>query len=189
MPENEFHLMKEAADMSDLVSSASDSTSILIDSVFEYIVNIKKINYNEVYPDYDFNTILPELNIGEDGYPMYNEYEILYGFDFYPENSSDLSTEELINYILESNKDFNLLHISEVCSTLKISGSYNEEEINEIFNFEKLFEIGDLHSGKTTNPVNNEIPTEEELDATDDDFFSTLDFKTKNASVIFELNG
>lgn len=188
MPEEEFNIMKKAADMNDNIndynSYEKDVTTNAIEKVTKYIDNIKNINFKEVYPGYDFDKILPELKIGEDGYPTYNVYEVLNGFDFYPENSNDLLPNELSNYVIESNKDFNLFRITEICSTLKMSDFFDEEEINKLFNLEELYNMYDA----IEEEFSTEIPTDSSNDGISD-FLNSLEFKTKNATMIFELDG
>ncbi|ORX77672.1 hypothetical protein BCR32DRAFT_295493 [Anaeromyces robustus] len=138
------------------------------------VTQISKGNFKEIFPSYNFNEKLSELKIGEDGYPHLNINEIFKGFDFdvnhYLEyDASNGYNYELYNQLFTSNPNFNLKKIYEEIAELNIS---NDNNIKMDPEFEKL--MNEIVIGKINN-------------SDDDDIYKN--FKTKNASMTFEING
>ncbi|ORX59251.1 hypothetical protein BCR36DRAFT_408756 [Piromyces finnis] len=101
--------------------------------------------------------------------------EVINGFDFNLENISRVNMDddlyEVYYKFLERNEDFNLIRISKVFNSLKVSDSHNEMV---------LFDI--LQNASIPSDTRSIINIDEE-----DDIMKS--FKTKNATMIFEING
>jgi len=190
MSEEEFLDLKSKS-IYELIFGVSEFMPILVVMINAYVVKMKQINFKEAYPDYDLNKILPELKIGEDGYPTYNEDEVLSGFDFNPDNYEDYwNADNITELVFESNKDFNLYHMLDVISTLKVSDSFNKEEVDVLFDMNKMFEVNEnFNDEEFTLVTDDEIPTEELNSQDINTVDESRDFKTKNATMIFELDG
>ncbi|OUM57849.1 hypothetical protein PIROE2DRAFT_70021 [Piromyces sp. E2] len=129
---------------------------------------LKKINFKDIFPYDDVVSLLPQLKIGEDGYPTYNVEEILAGFDTNPENYENLQMNNFSYLFFQSNKDFDINNIMMTIQTLKVSEKYDNEFIENLF-----------------------LNIEEENITGEEDIFDIdiIDFKSKNATMIFEFNG
>ncbi|ORX42704.1 coth-domain-containing protein [Piromyces finnis] len=164
MPDEEFTELKTEADIKydyyDYIIMERVKYEIEI-----YVFFLKKINFKEFFPGYNIDEILPELKVGEDGFPTYDEMEVINGFDFNLENISNFKDEnEKVMSILKSNINFNLYNIISGISLLEISDE-KDKELNNILSTT----ISNLKF-----VVSNRAST---------------DFKTKNATMIFELDG
>ncbi|ORX41537.1 hypothetical protein BCR36DRAFT_364100 [Piromyces finnis] len=156
--------------------TASSAINMIKATLYNVIFGLKKVNFKEYYPGYNFDEILPELKIGEDGFPTFDAIEVINGFDFNLENISIVSMEdfyEVYYEILESNEDFNMIRISEVLDGLKMSDNHNDMELLEIIQNASI--PSDIRSIISINEEE-----EEEV---------MKSFKTKNATMIFEING
>ncbi|OUM64465.1 hypothetical protein PIROE2DRAFT_8776 [Piromyces sp. E2] len=146
------------------------------------IKTLKKINFTESYPEYDFNEILPELQIGEDGYAKFNEDKIISGFNFDLEYYKENYIEYLLYYyieelVLRSNKNFDLYKIKNTLTDLITSNTSNLDGLIKIFN---EMERDSSETSTFDNTLNNNSI-----------FFgdNSKDFKSKNANMTFEING
>jgi len=93
----------------DNIDEFLDEYSKKIQSMIE---TIKQYNFFEIYPNIDFNTYLPDLNINEKGYPNLNANKILEQFHLTKEyygNFTNYEIQEMINN--NNNVGFNIRHI------------------------------------------------------------------------------
>ncbi|OUM67813.1 hypothetical protein PIROE2DRAFT_4622 [Piromyces sp. E2] len=141
----------------------------VVEEKIKYILlAIKKLNFTEIYPDYDINEILPELQIDEDGFAKYDAKQIFSGFDF---NSDHYSKEDIVlskdPYM--SNENFNLGLIMIKLNRLSMSDTIDVENILELlYNVEENL---------------NKLKYSDEI------IYTLSEFKTKNATMTFDLNG
>jgi hypothetical protein len=157
LPKNEVFMLKRAA-------SHTQSLDFFNNKIKTIIETINSENFNEMYPEYDFNEILPQLKVGEDGYAQYDVEEVFAGFDYDPEHYAEFSNEDidiLTEMVFKSNKDFDLQEILTYLNVMDMSIPY-----------EDLLKI--------VLTINMEI---EQFNNNGEEF------KTKNATMIFEING
>jgi len=192
MPENEFVEFKTILSINDTLIEPDfniiDSISNIMQTVKFDLKYYKQINFTEAYSGYNFDEILPQLQVGKDGYPEYDVEEIFKGFNYDPEYYIGLNIEDiftLMNMIFESNVNFNLNEIFDKLNGLKKSISDKElyKMVGDI-SFEPWeYEEFDKYKDKslTEEFTNNDDVSENKIEITD--------FKTKNATMTFELNG
>lgn len=125
-----------------------------------FIELLKLMNFNETYPNVDFSSVLPELNIGEDGHPNLNTMEILSGFNFNFDDYRfrDYANNPIIFQIFMSNPNFNAIKVALTLNKLPLAEGY---QINP--NLQAILAMA----------VNNSNYNE---------------FKTKNATMIIDIN-
>ncbi|OUM70544.1 hypothetical protein PIROE2DRAFT_1434 [Piromyces sp. E2] len=178
-----------------------------------YTLELQKINYNEVFPGYNFNNILPQLQMGEDGFAKYDYKKIITGFDYDMKHYDEGDYELFYKHVLGSNKNFNLLEIIDTLKGMNMSIINNGEnkvlyeDINKYID-DVLEETEDDDEYSFYNALNN-IPDEKELHINSINTEESLNedkknqneevpltfdnpyrqFKTKNATMNFELNG
>jgi len=171
IPDNEFEDLTKGMKDNDLSDSSLNNKQNLdskllniIKQVKYYLKLYKAINLKEAFPEYDFNEILPQLKVGEDGYAQYDVEEVFAGFDYDPEHYAEFSNEDidiLTEMVFKSNKDFDLQEILTYLNVMDMSIPY-----------EDLLKI--------VLTINMEI---EQFNNNGEEF------KTKNATMIFEING
>lgn len=165
MPDEDFSNLKDkATNFAVFDSEFSNNTSHIIEV---YLKNIKEINFHEVYSECNVEYILPELQIGEDGYPQFDVEEILAGYDFSPERYANENTQTIVMAVLQSNKNFDLYSVVMRIVKMRMSDGVDQEKILKLLN-------GYEHKSK------QEVM-----------FFlyPFSEFKTKNATMTFELDG
>jgi len=125
-----------------------------------FIELLKLMNFNEAYPNVDFSSVLPELNIGEDGHPNLNTMEILSGFNFNFDDYRfrDYANNPIIFQIFMSNPNFNAIKVALTLNKLPLAEGY---QINP--NLQAILAMA----------VNNSNYNE---------------FKTKNATMTIDIN-
>jgi len=185
MPDEDFEkLINNYETYKIMTEGHFDLDYLLAIIVFEIKTNLKffkKINFNEVYPGYNFDEILPQLQIGEDGYAKFDVEEVFAGYDYDPEHYLEINVEnkEVLYYMVyESNKNFDLMGILGTTNNLKMA--VDEDEYFKIFQNINLesWEIDQIY--KYINRTNNML---------DLNVMDLLNFKTKNATMTFEING
>ncbi|ORX82570.1 hypothetical protein BCR32DRAFT_244085 [Anaeromyces robustus] len=153
---------------------------VLLD-IKETLKLIKKINFNELFPENDYNKLYPELQIDKDGFPKFNIDEVFAGFksdiDYLREICPDLKdVKNFIDIISSSNENFNFTEIKNIIERVDKS----KEMLNDMMN-----------TGLMTSMMNN-VSQGGELNHTEEiqDYYDygLTEFKTKNATMTFELN-
>jgi len=94
-----------------------------------YIMELQNINFNEVFPGYDFKEILPQLQVDEDGYTKFDVEQVIADLDYDPKHYDDGKMEILIKHFLESNSNFNLYEIVDTLKELNMAEVEKKEEI------------------------------------------------------------
>jgi len=97
-----------------------------------YLKNIKEINFYEVFSECNVDLLLPELQIGEDGYPKFDVEKILAGYDFNPERYVNENTQTIAMAVLDSNKDFDLYSVLMKTFVMKISEDADKVQVKKI---------------------------------------------------------
>jgi len=125
LPEEEFVELKSSANL--FIYSFINLTKVFEDiyKTLEISLNeLKNTNFTEEYPEINFNELLPQLKIGEDGFPGFDVEEVLNGFDYNIEHYKDDEFQDLFPHFLSSNEEFDLYEISIVMSSL-MAEKYN----------------------------------------------------------------
>jgi len=105
-----------------------------------YISELQKINFNEIFPGYNFTDNLPQLQIGEDGYAKYDINQVLSEFDYDPEHYGEGSYEIFLKHFFRKNKNFNLLEILDTLKGIEMADIDNKDEITSLFNINEFIE-------------------------------------------------
>jgi len=127
MTDDEFIDLKDRA-TNYLKTDFSDTLNSMSDIVKNYLLELQKINFKEVYPGNDFNTILPSLQVGKDGHAKYDVEEIISGFDYDSSQYDDGSLDSFIKHFLKSNKNFNLTEIIDTLKKMKMSDTEKKDK-------------------------------------------------------------
>ena len=172
------------------------------DNIDYYLGMLMNKNYTEIFPNYDFKEILPELKIDSSGYSTIEKEEILKGFNTNLEdyvNNIDINNIdiELDKYIFEimnnNNPSFNLLKILSILFSLQ----WNENiDINDYkyYSFNSFLLNGkdivknDLN-GSYTYIRKTEFDESNRISQCSVSYGSLVKYKTKNATLTTELNG
>ncbi|ORX81868.1 coth-domain-containing protein [Anaeromyces robustus] len=207
LPEKELESLKEAINLvygvftkqlnpEECIENKLKSCTDNIDYYLEMLLNK---NYTDIFPEYNFNKILPELKIDLTGYPTINKEEILKGFNIKLENYVNIDINnieiELDKYLFEminnNNLNFNLLKIISVLSTLK----WNENiDINDYkyYSFHSFLLNGNdivENDGIYIYKRKNVIDEKSRMNQCSVSYGSLVKYKTKNATLTTELNG
>jgi len=170
----------------------------------------KLVNFNEVFPGYNFDEILPQLQIGEDGYAKFDVEEVFAGYDYDPEHYSEINVKNMeisTNMVYESNKNFDIVGIRYTINNLKMAnsdefyGKYNDvslesSDIEQINKYVKIFNSEAFNESETDKNSTEDIEISDELETEihnmendENNFMNNYNFKTKNATMTFEING
>ncbi|OUM64464.1 hypothetical protein PIROE2DRAFT_8775 [Piromyces sp. E2] len=181
---NEYFIsqIEQSDDLFDLDSSLKNIKTDIIRTLKYF----KILNFTSIYPGYDFVEILPDLQIAEDGYAKFDIKEVYRGFNFdpeyYKENYPDIKTDEqLLLNVFSSNDNFDILKISEYLGNLKMS-----EDKDKFYLVEKMKNISNTLN-ITTESHRENINQNKKNQAFYDGTLTK--FKTKNATMTFNLNG
>jgi len=146
--------------------SVSNSLPEISNRIWEFLNTLKQIDFNELNLTFNFNVILPELHIGKDGYPLFDVEQVFSEFDFNPENYEDMNINDLHSMeiiVFKSNEKFNILKLLDIFYDL-----LDEEKIDSSI-IEKIYPTENLDEKFHINSEN--------------------EFKTKNATMTFDLHG
>jgi hypothetical protein len=129
--------------------------------------SLNEINFNDIYPGYNLNKLLPQLKINKKGFVGIKNSEILEGYKLMEDDFEkfDFSNDEILNrQLLEYNHQFNITHILYV--------------FNNIFRHETDLQLSICsHIGSIFKPIEKY------------DILYAKKFKTKKSFMIVELNG
>jgi len=131
-----FSQLKDRADFKGLQSprqNLTDSFNLVRERV-TYVLDGFNMNYTEWLPGFDLKKELPELNIGDDGYPHLNYDEIIAGMDFNIRNYIDFDfvNDNLELFIYQSNPKFNITKINNKINDLASSQTNFYRRTDEI---------------------------------------------------------
>jgi len=203
IPEEEFALLKENAKFVIKIQNADEKLNLFKIVIDNLLSIIESINFNEFYPGYDYNKLLPDLNIDEEGYPQINKEEILNGFDFEPKHYEEVvkngTDDDVLFAILNSSHDFDLIGIIKTMNSMKLSNEVDEIKRIVIvqliggFNKNVLAKrqyISELN-GYPDQPILDQPIPDQPIPENNDiaNQFTPKEFKTKNATLSVEING
>jgi len=146
--------------------SVSNSLPEISNRIWEFLNTLKQINFNELNLTFEYNDVLPELQIDKDGYPLFDVEHVFSEFDFNPEHYEDMNINDLYSMemkVFESNEKFNILKLLDIFYNLLYEKKIDSTIIEKIYPSENIDE---------KFYINNEN-----------------DFKTKNATMTFDLHG
>jgi len=143
MPEEEFTNLKYSAIEEKInVSFVLNEMPIVIK---KYLNKLQKINFVKIFPEYNFNENIPQLQVGEDGYSKIDIEKIITEFDYnvgHYDSNTDLVMILFLKHFLKTNKNFNLLEITNKLNEIKMDQTEDVTEIFELFNVvDKCFDI------------------------------------------------
>jgi len=120
MPEDEFILLKEKANIGGLGSARHNLTDILNNMLrlaSEAFDEVVSTNFFEKFPLSDTREIFPEFNIDDNGYAHLNKTEVLQGFDTNLKNyvDFDFDSENIMIKFFNTNKNFDIIKYSSFC--------------------------------------------------------------------------
>jgi len=166
LPQNEFPLFMENANLNEKYINIETFLNNCFIILKELLKQLKNLNFPYYFPNKDYEIIIPELKIGEDGYPIFDIEEVLNGFDFDPEHYSERYNDDqmlmLLIKIYSSNENFKFYEIIEKMDKLQLNKELEDEGIT----MDNIFYI----------------------DNTLFENIYSFDFKTKNATMIVDLN-
>jgi len=114
---HEFDLLKDRADFRGLNSPRQNLTNSfdLIKERAKSIIEGFKVNYTDWYPGVDISSMIPELNIGNDGFPNLDADEIIKGMDFDKSHyvNFDFVNDNLELYVYHTNSNFDIVKIND----------------------------------------------------------------------------
>jgi len=135
MPEEEFANLKYSAIENKInVSNVLNKMPIVIE---KYLNELQTINFVKIFPGYNFNENIPQLQVGEDGYAKIDIEKIITEFDYNVEHydsNTDLVMILFLKHFLETNENFNLLEITNKLNEIEIDQTEEVTEIFELFN-------------------------------------------------------
>jgi len=196
MTEDEFTELKNISENDDdtILISVDYDLSIIITEIKYYLKFYKKINFTEVYPGYNFNEIVPQLQIGEDGYAKYDIEEVFSGYNYDVKYYKKLNINDhgiLKDMVYDSNKDFDLMDIRNKLDNMEMAISEEElyENIGDVtFESWELEQINKSIYHSLDNTIEEEEETGNEMIEEIEDEDNEL-FKIKDATMTFEING
>ncbi|OUM64466.1 hypothetical protein PIROE2DRAFT_8777 [Piromyces sp. E2] len=181
LPDKEFFDLKDSASN----FSKSDKEFILplfYDNLKLYFLILQKINFNILFPETNLNEIAPELQIDENGFAQFS-IEQVNGFDYDPDHYKERNYELFLKHFFESNKNFKILDILENLDKIEIPNKMDKDEIAFLQNIGYfIIRPSSYRSFQRFNISESSF---------NNDIFINLskkDFKTKNATMTFEVN-
>ncbi|OUM58104.1 hypothetical protein PIROE2DRAFT_16717 [Piromyces sp. E2] len=189
LPDDEFKVLKEKSNYYSMPVTKFNIATF-IDEMYlkelDLLEQLSQINYGKQFPGVNFDELLPELNIGEDGLAHYNSTEILEGINITKENIlqydfSKYDIMEFSTYVLSLNTKFNFIRniaiINQLEAAMMQQNEISSQNKNE-GNSGSIFTNSTITSGMPTQPP----LSEPEVVVNEDEF------KTKNATMTFEIN-
>jgi len=165
LPKEEYSLFKSKANIGNDINNKFNILKDLYLRIKGYVEFLAHFQYTKVYPGYNFTEILPELNIDDEGYAHINVDEIMTSLNITKEGllALDFSDESVQGTIHD--RAYSLLN--------KRNPNFNITRINNVL--DSL--IPDEKYRTNNNNNNNSNSDDDEI------------FKTKNGTLVVELNG
>ncbi|ORX86575.1 hypothetical protein BCR32DRAFT_289885 [Anaeromyces robustus] len=187
---DDFELLK------DIVNYKEEKDTNIFESIKgslkNYISILLSFNYIKTFPGYDFNKILPELNIDNDGFPHLDNKETFDGFDINPDHYNK-NDKDIEFKILSSNPNFNLLkNLNTVSNLNRDETVYIQPVFLEILKIFKNVDTEKYNAKNIKRNIQNDDNTnnnDSNNNDNDDDVVDKQEFKTKNATLAVEING
>ncbi|KAG4102244.1 hypothetical protein H8356DRAFT_1305422 [Neocallimastix lanati (nom. inval.)] len=194
LPEREFYTLKRAAN-----NLSRGGINGYNEEIIGTIDIINSQNFNEIFKGYNIKELLPKLPMNEEGYPTidYKPYLLSsYNFHYIIEGESD-STTILFN-VFNTDTYLNLIEVLYVLSGLEISPEADSDFV-DLFSYYGKDAVTVDDNGKyqlnlsyyKRNNIYDDIKffskklnTRQE----EDDSYYSADFKTKNGTLIVEIN-
>jgi hypothetical protein len=121
LPKNEVFMLKRAA-------SHTQSLDFFNNKIKTIIETINSENFNEMYPEYDFNEILPELHINTKGFPNIDYTKFVVSFkDYLSLTENEYQTNVILFNIFNNNPYLNLIKVFYTLSNLNMPTKLNED--------------------------------------------------------------
>jgi len=180
LPDNEYTLLKEKAiyakddEHFDNVKLYSEFTK----SIKAFMEILPTINFNKLYPDHDLNKVLPELEVDEKGFSKINTQQVMDQLDLNV-NHYDPEASDFFEQVLKSNPNFNLYRVIMALADLQIKDGVKVSE-----DFTSLIDM--VKNGFSTTTTTTTTTLERRDGGAPE---AAAQFKTKNATMIAELNG
>jgi len=174
LPDDEFTLLKEKA-----VYAKNDEHfgnvrifTEITNNIEAFMEKIPTINFKQLYPNYDLNVVLPELQVDKNGFSKIDAQQIMdhldLNMDHYHPDESDTLEKVLLSY-----PDFNLYEMIKTLADLKMAKGVKVSEDYTSF-------LDTIKNGNDNTLEKRDEEVAEEVAA---------QFKTKNATMIAEING
>ena len=194
LPEKEFYTLKRAAN-----NLSRGGINGYNEEIIGTIDIINSQNFNEIFKGYNIKELLPKLPMNEEGYPTidYKPYLLSsLNFHYIIEGESD-STTILFN-VFNTDTYLNLIEVLYVLSGLEISPEADSDFV-DLFSYYGKDAVTVDDNGKyqlnlsyyKRNNIYDDIKffskklnTRQE----EDDSYYSADFKTKNGTLIVEIN-
>ncbi|OUM66697.1 hypothetical protein PIROE2DRAFT_6010 [Piromyces sp. E2] len=177
IPENEFSLLKERAVLIDYaMGEFKNDVQKCYSAIKQFVEIIKYTNFTQTFGE-DISKKLTSLKIKEDGTPSYEIDEILAGYNFDKEHyktKKDKFFNDVLLQVIHSNKDFNLLEILTTLSSVNVTDATGTDPFL-VYMLQELSE----NSSEEDNIKNLELNLNTYIS----------EFKTKNATMTFTING
>jgi len=132
LPDKEFITLKRSSNFRGLgtgemkIQYFGDSVQEYFGQIERIVENLKEIDFNKIYSGYNFTEELKKLKINVKSYPTINVDKILNGIDTNLYNYYDYdifynNSELFPIFLIQSNKNFNLIETYSVISSLKMT--------------------------------------------------------------------
>jgi len=170
LPEEEFIHFKEKANIGNVINNKINITENLYLQIRGFVEFLSHFHYTDVFPGYNFTEIFPELNINEEGYANIEVDEVM--------NELNVTKEGLLSLdFTDKTVKGNILDKVQAL-IYKKSPKYNLTKIiDTLDNLEKAEKYKDSNNSVNQYIVNSDNDVDDEI------------FKTKNGSMIVDING
>jgi len=170
LPKEEFIQFKEKANIGNVINNKINITENLYLQIRGFVEFLSNFHYTDVFPGYNFTEIFPELNINEEGYANFEVDEVMKELNI---------TKEGLLALDFTDKTVNGNILDKVQALIyKRSPKYNLTRIVETLdNLEKAEKYKDSDNSINQNIMNSDEDIDDEI------------FKTKNGSMIVDING
>ncbi|KAG4102245.1 coth-domain-containing protein [Neocallimastix lanati (nom. inval.)] len=182
LPEKEFYTLKRAAN-----NLSRGGINGYNEEIIGTIDIINSQNFNEIFKGYNIKELLPKLPMNEEGYPTidYKPYLLSsLNFHYIIEGESD-STTILFN-VFNSDSYLNLIEVLYVLSGLEISPEADSDFVDLFSYYGKDAVIVD-ENGKYSLNIDYSNYYKRQYEEEDESYYSA-DFKTKNGTLVVEIN-
>jgi len=103
-----------------------------INEIKKIVDSINEVNFNEMFPGYNFTEILPELPMNENGHPNIDYKKYIFSDDEYRNLEDECNSDtEIFFHIFNNNEYLNLIKVFYIVSNLNSSTTLYDERIWE----------------------------------------------------------
>ncbi|KAG4081673.1 coth-domain-containing protein [Neocallimastix lanati (nom. inval.)] len=125
-----LNLFRKYGDIKEMIFNIFKNNEYL--NLIKIVDSINEVNFNEMFPGYNFTEILPELPMNENGHPNIDYKKYIFSDDEYRNLEDECNSDtEIFFHIFNNNEYLNLIKVFYIVSNLNSSTTLYDERIWE----------------------------------------------------------